>query len=78
MAGKLSAYVYNDSDNYHLRASCDLMQLIFHYGDLTDDLGQKDNKTAADLMMNSLWFPGKFKPTRSRPTEPTISKLPRE
>ncbi|GJJ07191.1 hypothetical protein Clacol_001391 [Clathrus columnatus] len=82
MAGKLSAYVYNDSDIFHLRASCDLMQLIFHYGDLTDDLGAAENKTSADLMMNALWFPELQyeKSTRSHPgsTEPAVSKLPRD
>lgn len=80
MAGKLSAYVYNDSDDHHLRASCDLMQLIFHYGDLTDDLAVQENKTAADLMMNALWYPEEYKQIRAHPgsTEPTISRLPRE
>lgn len=83
MAGKLSAYVYNDSDEEHLRTSCDLMQLIFHYGDLTDDLGVMGNLTAANLMMNALWFPERYKPVLREgntffQTEPAISRLTRD
>ncbi|KIJ56931.1 hypothetical protein M422DRAFT_238521 [Sphaerobolus stellatus SS14] len=82
MAGKLSAYVYNESDEKHLRSSCDLMQLIFHYGDLTDELGIAGNTTAANFMMNALWFPHSYEPICEdtgilRKEEPAISGLTR-
>lgn len=79
MAGKLSAYVYNDADEEHLRASCDLMQLIFHYGDLTDDLGTQGTAVAASLMMNALWHPNEAPlPNDAMEKEPAITKLTRE
>jgi hypothetical protein len=83
MAGKLSAYVYSDSDDQHLRASCDLMNLIFHYGDLTDGMDSQNSEAAANLMMNALWFPDTYYPSHGEESltlqqEPPVSILPRE
>ncbi|KAF8574200.1 terpenoid synthase [Ramaria rubella] len=82
-AGKLSAYVYHDADDEHLRPSCDLMHLIFFYGDLTDGLQIKGNEMVADIMMNGLWFPNAYRPTHSpdklQPDrEPDLSRLARD
>jgi len=83
MAGKLSAFVYSDSSDNHLRASCDLMNIIFFYGDLTDGMDSQQTEAAANSMMNALWFPGTYYPSRDEEVsklgrEPTVARLSRE
>ena len=82
-AGKLSAYVYNDTDDDRLRCSCDFMQLIFLYGDVSEGLMIKGNEMVADIVMNAFWFSDAYRPTHAagKPhpkKEPDVSKLARE
>ncbi|GJJ08117.1 hypothetical protein Clacol_002325 [Clathrus columnatus] len=82
LAGKLCGYIYNDADDDHLQASCDLMHLILYYGDVTDDLDTHENKVYADVMMNALRFPHGYRPLHGEKSnsgeEPTLSKLTRQ
>ncbi|KAF8574201.1 terpenoid synthase [Ramaria rubella] len=82
-AGRLSAYVYHDTNDERLRASCDLMHLIFFYGDLTDRLRINGNEMVADTMMNGFWFPHAYRPTHAKnkpqpEQEPDLSGLARD
>jgi len=82
-AGKLSAYVYNDTDDSRLRCSCDFMQLIFLYGDVSEGLMIKGNEMVADIVMNAFWFPDAYRPTHAvgklhPKQEPDVSKLARD
>ena len=82
-AGKLSAFVYHDSDDDRLRCSCDFMQLIFLYGDVSEGLMIKGNEMIADIVMNAFWFPEAYRPTHAAgklhpKQEPDVSRLARE
>jgi len=82
-AGKLSAYAYHDTDDDRLRCICDFMQLIFHYGDVSEGLMIKGNEMVADIVMNAFWFPDSYRPTHATDKihpkqEPDLSKLSRD
>ncbi|KAF8514883.1 terpenoid synthase [Hysterangium stoloniferum] len=82
-ASNVAASIYDDASEHHLRVACDLMNLILLYGDLTDEIGVVNNKMAADLMMNALWFPNAYKPThvegKWQPNhEPAVGRLARD
>ena len=82
-AGKLSAYAYHDTDDDRLRSSCDFMQLIFLYGDVSEGLTTRGNEMIADIVMNAFWYPDAYRPTNTLnklhpKQEPDVSKLSRE
>lgn len=82
-AGKLAAYAYYDTDDYRLRCICDFMQLIFHYGDVSESLMIRGNEMIADIVMNAFWFPDAYHPTHASDNvhpeqEPDLSRLSRE
>ena len=82
-AGKLSAFAYYDSDDDRLRCSCDFMQLIFFYGDISEGQMIKGNEMTADIVMNAFWFPEAYRPTHAAgklhpKQEPDLSRLARE
>ena len=82
-AGKLSAFAYYDSDDDRLRCSCDFMQLIFFYGDVSEGQMIKGNEMTADIVMNAFWFPEAYRPTHAAgklhpKQEPDLSRLARE
>jgi len=51
-SGILMASIYDDANDRRLRAACDLLHLIFLYGDFTDDLASQSNKAIANIIAN--------------------------
>ncbi|KIJ56930.1 hypothetical protein M422DRAFT_149352 [Sphaerobolus stellatus SS14] len=63
LASNVAASIYDDAENQHVRAACDLMNLILLYGDFTDDLASQENQAIADAVADifhepSASFPG--------------------
>jgi alpha-muurolene/germacrene-A/gamma-muurolene synthase len=77
-AGNLCAHIYDEADEQHLRASCDLMHLVFLYGDLTDDIASESNKLIADCLANIFKDPlTHTKPPKNENDKPIV-KLTKE
>lgn len=76
LASNVSASIYDDADDRHLRASCDLMNLILLYGDFTDDIASKGNQLIADRITDIFRYPYAYHGNRKN-DEPVI-KLSRE
>jgi hypothetical protein len=62
-AGLLSSICYPDSSYPQLRVCCDFTNYLFHFDDLSDDMDNRDTKTAADVVFNSLYHPYSYQPT---------------
>lgn len=54
-----------------LRVCNDFLTYLFHLDNLSDDMDKSGTVTTADVVMNSLYHPGQYQPSR-------IGKMTRE
>ena len=81
--GALAAYCYPECDETRLRTIADFITFLFHIDDLFDGTGACGTKEMADIIMNALWFPDKYMPTKTATyeepaEEPNVGKTCRE
>lgn len=82
-AGELTAACYPTCDDEHLLVISDFMNYLFHLDNVSDGLMKHDSDALADAVMNALWFPEDYKPTKTpgkeQPNEEiSAGKLARE
>jgi hypothetical protein len=59
----LTSMCYPDVSYPQLRVCCDYINYLFHFDDISDDMDNRDTKTAADVVLNSLYHPYSYQPT---------------
>ena len=65
MAGELTAYCYTTCDAERLRVVSDFMGYLFHLDNISDGMMKRETDVLADIVMNALWYPEDYKPTRA-------------
>ncbi|KAF9261191.1 terpenoid synthase [Marasmius fiardii PR-910] len=63
-AGELTAFCYNTAADERLRVVSDFMNYLFHLDNVSDGMMTSDTGVLADSVMNALWFPEYYKPTK--------------
>lgn len=77
-AGELTAYTYTSATAEHLRVIADFLGYLFHLDNISDGMKTREEATLANVVMNALWFPEEYRPTKEFPEEPTPGKLARD
>ncbi|KAI0780394.1 terpenoid synthase [Trametes elegans] len=82
-AGELTAYCYPYCSTARLRVVSDFMNYLFHLDNISDGMMRKSTEELADVVMNALWFPDHYEPTRcpGKPqpaAEPSAGKMARD
>jgi hypothetical protein len=62
--GLLSAMCYPGAGYPQLRVCNDFLTYLFHLDNLSDDMDNRGTKTTADVVMNSLYYPGHYQSSR--------------
>lgn len=68
-AGELVAFCYTTCDAYRLRVVTDFMNYLFHLDNISDGMMTNEADALADVVMNALWLPDEYKPTKGMPEE---------
>ncbi|KAE9395551.1 terpenoid synthase [Gymnopus androsaceus JB14] len=63
-AGELTAFCYNTAEKKRLRVVSDFMNYLFHLDNISDGMMTSDTDALSDAVMNALWFPEFYCPTR--------------
>ncbi|KAI0647578.1 terpenoid synthase [Trametes meyenii] len=63
-AGELTAYCYPTCAPERLRVVSDFMNYLFHLDNISDGMMGRGTEELADVVMNALWFPDRYVPTR--------------
>ena len=78
-AGELVAFCYTSCDAYRLRVVTDFMNYLFHLDNISDGMLTNESDMLGDIVMNALWIPEEYKPTKGMPAEEvSAGKLARE
>ena len=82
-AGELTAYCYTTCSAERLRVVSDFMNYLFHLDNISDGMMKRETDVLADAVMNALWLPETYKPTKApgkeQPSEEiSAGKLARE
>nr|BBH51500.1 putative sesquiterpene synthase [Clitopilus sp.] len=65
-AGELTAFCYNTCTPERLRVVSDFMNYLFHLDNISDGMMTRETDVLADVVMNALWFSGKYMPTKEQ------------
>ena len=78
-AGELTAYCYPNCTAERLRVVSDYLNYLFHLDNISDGMMTRETDVLANAVMNAIWFPDAYKPTKDQPAEEiTVAKLARE
>lgn len=78
-AGELTAFCYPSCDAEHLRVVDDFMNYLFHLDNISDGMMESDTMVLSDTVMNALWYPEAYRPSKEQPVEEiSAGKLARE
>lgn len=78
-AGELTAFCYPTCDAEHLRVVDDFMNYLFHLDNISDGMMENDTTVLSDTVMNALWYPDAYTPSKEQPIEEiSAGKLARE
>ncbi|KLO14895.1 terpenoid synthase [Schizopora paradoxa] len=78
-AGELTAFCYPACDAEHLRVVDDFMNYLFHLDNISDGMMENDTMVLSDTVMNALWYPDAYTPTKEQPIEEiSAGKLARD
>ncbi|KAI0351509.1 terpenoid synthase [Trametes cingulata] len=78
-AGELTAYCYPHCSDERLRVVSDFMNYLFHLDNISDGMMRKGTEELSDVVMNALWFPDRYIPTKGQPsTEASAGKMARD
>ena len=74
--GSLAAYTWPHTDERRLRILADFVIFLYRLDDIAEAL--KDITQIGHLVLNAMWFPDRYVPTREQPEhEPSLSALTR-
>ncbi|KAF7440249.1 Alpha-muurolene synthase [Pleurotus ostreatus] len=74
-AGELTAYCYPSCSPDRLRVVSDFMNYLFHLDNISDGMMTRETDVLADSVMNALWHPEEYRPTRSPGKEQPAEEL---
>ncbi|KAI5124084.1 hypothetical protein M0805_003911 [Coniferiporia weirii] len=78
-AGELTAFCYTSCDAHRLRVVSDFMNYLFHLDNISDGMMTREADVLSDVVMNALWFPGEYRPSKDDPAEEiSAGKLARD
>ncbi|KAJ8480777.1 hypothetical protein ONZ51_g6432 [Trametes cubensis] len=82
-AGELTAYCYTTCSAERLRVVSDFMNYLFHLDNISDGMMRTGTEELSDVVMNALWFPDRYEPTRcprkmQPAAEPSAGKMARD
>lgn len=67
--GMLGGFAYPYCDDERLRISADCLNILFHLDDISDRMLKNETERLADAVMNAMWFPDIYRPTRQEGKE---------
>ena len=74
-AGELTAYCYPTCTSERLRVVSDFMNYLFHLDNISDGMMTRETDVLADAVMNALWFPERYKPTKTPGKEQPLQEI---
>ncbi|KAK2466649.1 hypothetical protein APHAL10511_000907 [Amanita phalloides] len=77
--GVLAAYSYTTGPKDRLRVIADYINYLFHLDNISDGMLIREADELGNVVMNALWYPESYKPTKGQPNEESIpGKLSRD
>ncbi|EAU88892.1 hypothetical protein CC1G_12294 [Coprinopsis cinerea okayama7 len=68
-AGELTGYCYPYTTPERLRVVADFLNYLFHLDNISDGMMTRETAVLADVVMNALWFPEDYRPTKGQAAE---------